>query len=89
MGTIVRLFDVGQDVWVVNPSIPALYNGTVANVTMTEYLNGSNVLTNKITYAILLNDDSGTVIALEEHVKATQIEGLALLADLIDGISCY
>lgn len=88
MPTMTRQFSVGDIVWVVNPTIPALFTGTVTEINMTRYQTEDWAIDEYIKYTIYIESKSINYVSLEEYVTGTQGEGLTLLASLIDSNTC-
>ena len=88
MSSITHNFALEDVVWVINPTGPALFQGTIKEITLTRYKDSSFTLTDLVTYTILLANDKGTLKSTEYYMRADQADCLTLLATLADAGNC-
>lgn len=89
MPTLSSTFAIADEIWVVEPTQPALFHGTIIGVVLTEYSNSDGDIVDKVDYNILLDDDIGTLKSTEDYMELLQADAMTLLATLIDDTLCY
>jgi hypothetical protein len=81
------LYEINQDIWVVDPLVPTLYSGTINKIVFSDYVT-VNSISSSLIYHIFANQLSTTISSGEEYITLTKQEGLDLLATLIDTNEC-
>ena len=88
MPTLSSTFDIAADIWVVDPTVPVLYHGTIIEIVMSEYTNNTGGIIDSVAYNILLDNDAGTLKSTEAYMATLQADAITILAGLIDSNVC-
>ena len=88
MPTLSSTFDIEVEIWVVDPTVPVLYHGTIIEVVMSEYASNNGDVVDTVAYNILLDNDAGTLKSTEDYMATLQADAITILAGLIDNNVC-
>lgn len=87
MSTLTSTFNIEDNIWVVDQSVPVLYHGKIIEVILSTYNNNGSVI-DAVTYNVLLDNDFGTLKSTDTYMRILQADAMILLATLIDGNVC-
>jgi hypothetical protein len=88
MPTLSHTYNVTDLIWVVDPSGPAIFHGTISSISLMEYLDNTNAIIDSTKYTILLDNERGTLVSTEEYMSVDQAGAEAILITVIDDLSC-
>lgn len=88
MPTLSHTFLLNDQVWVVDPSGPAIFHGTIVEILLDHYRDNTNTVVDKVLYTILLDNSRGTLKSTEDYMSLVQADCMLILADLVDNNPC-
>lgn len=88
MPTLSHTYAINDEIWVVDPSGPAVFHGTIIEIVLDHFYDNTNTLADRVIYSILLDNDKGTMKSTEDYMRLLQADILTLLASIVDSNVC-